>query len=228
MKESFRKRLLAHFQILGFDFTQLVLNGSQKLPVHAVGHVAESYIGTGGSAGFIHFHDQMGIPDPAAHQGSIEDDGFHKTVTGTTQGFVFIRFLDAAGRVSTAVDGNSGFIAVNKKAGDTGQKIFENAVKVTENINLHIGDAACRKGSCILWHIIGGDIEEGVHKFQHGFILGETINKIKGTVLTADDQISFDNIKALFYGKSPVHIFCIVGERSTDSMFFHVQSSIQR
>ena len=91
-----------------------------------------------------------------------------------------------------------------------------------------IGDAACRKGSCILWHIIGGNIEEGVHKFQHGFILGETINKIKGTILTADDQISFDNIKALFYGKSPVHIFCIVGERSTDSMFFHIESSIQR
>ena len=172
--------------------------------------------------------DQMRIADPAAHQGSIEYDCFHKAITGTAQGFVFIGFLDAAGRVSTAVDGNSGFIAVNKKTGDTGQKIFENAVKVTENINFHIGDAACRKGSCILWHIIGGNIEEGVHKFQHGFILGETINKIKGTILTADDQISFDNIKALFYGKSPVHIFCIVGERSTDSMFFHIESSIQR
>ena len=220
--------MLTHFQILGFAFFQFVLDRGQKFAVYTVGHIAESYVGACGSAGFIHFHDQMRIADPAAHQGSIEYDCFHKAITGTAQGFVFIGFLDAAGRVSTAVDGNSGFIAVNKKTGDTGQKIFENAVKVTENINFHIGDAACRKGSCILWHIIGGNIEEGVHKFQHGFILGETINKIKGTILSADDQSSFDNIKAFFYGKSPVHIFCIVGEGSTDSMFFHIESSIQR
>lgn len=70
-----------------------------------------------------------------------------------------------------------------------------------------------RKGSCILCISSAEILRKGVHKFQHGFILGETINKIKGTILTADDQISFDNIKALFYGKSPVHIFCIVGEK---------------
>lgn len=70
-------------------------------------------------------------------------------------------------------------------------------------------------------HIIGGNIEEGVHKFQHGFILGETINKIKGTILTADDQISFDNIKALFYGKSRF-IYFVLSVREALTVCFSI------
>ena len=84
----------------------------------------------GAFSGLHDLHREIHVPDPAADQGGIEDHCFHEAIPGASEHLVFFGLRDPSGRVSTAVDGNSGFIAVNKKTGNTGKQLYDHFTAV--------------------------------------------------------------------------------------------------
>ena len=97
-----------------------VFNLVQHFFIHPALHVADGDVGVGAFPGVHDFHGQLGVSDAAAYEGGVEDEGLHKAVTGAAQYLVLFRLADASGRVSPAVHGETGVVAVDEEAGDTG------------------------------------------------------------------------------------------------------------
>ena len=75
-------------------------------------------------------HGQLGVPDPAADESCIKYQRFYKTIPGTTHDLVFFRFTDSSGGISTAVDGKTLVVAVNKKTGNTRKQLYDHFTAV--------------------------------------------------------------------------------------------------
>ena len=74
-------------------------------------------------AGTQDFHGQPWISDTPANKRCIEDQGFYKSVPGSWDYLVFVWLCYAAGRISSAVYGEAGFVPVYKEAGYAGEKL---------------------------------------------------------------------------------------------------------
>ena len=95
----------------------------QHLGIYPVFHIADSNVCM---RTFTSVHDldcKFGITDPSPDQSSIEDQGFYKTITRTSEYFVFIRFRYTSGGISTAVKSQAGIVSINKNTGNAGQEL---------------------------------------------------------------------------------------------------------
>ena len=57
--------------------------------VHAALHIADRNVRVGTLAGLHDLHREIDVPDPAADQGGIEDQGLHKAIPGASRHLVF-------------------------------------------------------------------------------------------------------------------------------------------
>ena len=104
MIDRFRQALLVHTQIIHVQLFDLLLNIVQKVPIHPVLHIADCDIRPGCLSGLRDLHHQMRVTDTAPDQRRIENDRFHKSVAGSPERLILLRFPYAPGGICPAVN----------------------------------------------------------------------------------------------------------------------------
>lgn len=69
--------------------SESVFDFIQELFIHPVLHITDGNIGVGALAGGRDFHGESGVPDSAANQGCIKNQGFNKTISGAPHNLIF-------------------------------------------------------------------------------------------------------------------------------------------
>ena len=119
----------------------------------------------GALSGGCDFHGKPGVADTAADQGRIENQGFHKAISGAPHDFILFRFADTAGRIGAAVNRNTFIITVNKEAGHTGQQLDGHILVIGKQSNLAVRNILFGEAVGILWHILRLDGGEYLQNF---------------------------------------------------------------
>ena len=76
----------------------------QQVPIHFIFQITEHHIQLGSLPYLLPFQSQTRIPDPAAKQGHIRHNRFHKSVMGSSQHLSVRRLIDAPPRILLAVN----------------------------------------------------------------------------------------------------------------------------
>ena len=118
--ETFGKAFLIHRKGVNMNVLYSCFHLTEQFVVHPVIHIADRDIRFGSFPGAQHFHPQFRASDTAAHKGGIENDGFHKAVSGTPQRLFLFRLGDASGGIGPAVDQKASLKAVYKQNGLAG------------------------------------------------------------------------------------------------------------
>ena len=122
-EDTLCQALLVHGQGVHMEIFNSVLDFFQQVLVHAALHVADGDVRVGALAGLHDLHGEIYIPDPAADQSGVEDQGLHEAIPGSTEDLVLLRLRDPAGRVSTAVDEDRSVIPVDQETGEAGEEL---------------------------------------------------------------------------------------------------------
>ena len=123
-------------------------------------------------SGLSDLHGEVHVPDPAADQSCVKDQGLHKAVPGAPEHLVFFRLLHAAGRVGAAVDGDAFVIAVDEKAGKAGEKADQDLAFFVLQAGLSIGNVFFRESVGRIRHIVWLYGREALHDPQEHLVLG--------------------------------------------------------
>jgi len=84
-------------------------------------------------------HAKGRIPEPAAGQGGIEDERLHKTVPGSPNHPLHVRFFRIAGGIRSGIDQDGLFFPVDQQGQRTGQDRRHHFVDLLCGFHFEIG-----------------------------------------------------------------------------------------
>ena len=91
-KNALRKTLLVHGEGVHMEILDPPFDLFQKVLIYPLLHIADRNVRVGTLTGLHDLHREIDVPDPAADQDGVEDQGLHKAVTGPAEHLVFFRF----------------------------------------------------------------------------------------------------------------------------------------
>ena len=198
-KETLCQAFLIHGQCIYLQILNPFLDFIQELLIHPVFHITDGNVSVGALSGGCDFHGKPGIPDSPPNQGSVKNQGFHKTIPGAPHDLIFFRFADTTGRIGAAVNRNTFIITVNKETGHTGQQLDGHILVLGKQSNLAVRNILFGEAVGVLGHILWLDGGEHLQNFQQGIILCKTIYEIKTCFPAADVDYAVYHVKIRLY-----------------------------
>ena len=146
------------------------------------------------------------MTDSSSHHCRIIYECLYETVSGTSEGLIFIRFFHTSYRICPAVDHNTCPVSINEHTRFTRQQAFQYLIKIKQHFNLNVWNACVGKLPHILWHLFFLHLQKCIHDLQHRLFARKTIYKIKRRNPSSDQQISLNEVKAFLDWKCFIHI----------------------